>query len=368
MPYKNSITLGQNDDGKLHKAEGYQHIMLLAPNGKGKGVSLVVPTLLTLEESCIVHDIKLENYKLTSGYRKSIGHKIFVFNPLSADCKTHRYNPLDFIGSDIKQKINNLQKIADLLIENDTASKILFVGLALYIHAIADKVTIGEMARMINRDLEKELSEGIKKINKSNNADCFEIVSGFLNWDETGKNKAIEALRKSLYLWTNPLVDYTTSESDFDIASLKKSKATLYFGLNPTDADRLKPLMNLFYNHAFERLVTTSDSIKNENENGGVTIILDHFSMIGKLKTNVFGYLRGYKVRLIAISSDIEHIEELYGKRETSGIMSDCDFKIFFAASDCKTAQHISSLCIDKNTNKELFSWQQIMNLPVVNK
>jgi type IV secretory pathway TraG/TraD family ATPase VirD4 len=57
MSYTNSIILGKSENGKLHKAEGYQHILLLAPNGSGKGVSFVLPTLLNLDESCIVHDI-----------------------------------------------------------------------------------------------------------------------------------------------------------------------------------------------------------------------------------------------------------------------------------------------------------------------
>lgn len=96
MSYTNSIILGSSQDSKLQTAEGYQHILLLAPHGSGKGVAFVLPTLLSLDESCIVHDIKLENYQLTSGYRAKEGHKIFVFNPLGD--KTHRYNPLDFMS------------------------------------------------------------------------------------------------------------------------------------------------------------------------------------------------------------------------------------------------------------------------------
>lgn len=45
--------------------------------------------------------------------------------------------------------------------------------------------------------------------------------------------------------------------------------------------------------------------------------------------------------------------------------MSDCHFKVFFVATDHKTAGGISSLCIYKNEEKELLSWQQIMSLPL---
>ncbi|MDZ5761816.1 Type IV secretion system component VirD4 [Candidatus Cyrtobacter comes] len=363
MPYANSITLGKGKDGIVYKAKGYQHILLLAPHGSGKGVAFVLPTLLTLEESCIVHDIKLENYKLTSGYRESIGHKIFVFSPLSLEYKTHRYNPLDFISEDIKKRINDLQKIADLLIDASETSKILFVGLALYLVATDAKKTIGAIAKMINGNLEQELSDGLKKIDVSNNKYCAEILTGFLSQSQETKKDAIEHLRASLYLWTNPFVDYATSESDFDIASLKNSKITIYVGLSPTYIDRLKPLMRLFYNHAFERLVKSAESLGFLEENGGVTIILDEFCTLGKLNKYAFAYFRGYKVRLLTISSDIQQIEELYGKMGSSSIIADCHFKVFFASNDPKTAEYISSLCIDKNEGKELLSWQQIMSL-----
>lgn len=362
MSYTNAITLGKRDDGKLHKAEGYQHILLLAPHGSGKGVSFVLPTLLNLDESCIVHDIKLENYQLTSGYRAQLGHKIFVFNPLGD--KTHRYNPLDFISSDAKQKINDLQKLADLLIEDNEAAKILFVGLALLLDAVNEKKSIGGIARLINRNLEQELSGSIEKLDASKNRDCTQILNGFLSQATDTKKQALDHLRASLYLWTNPLIDYATSESDFDIASLKTSKATIYVGLNPTDIARLKPLMRLFYNHVFEKLIKTAESLGHVEENGGVTIILDEFCTIGKLDKYAFAYLRGYKVRLFTISSDVLQIESIYGKNEALSLISDCNFKVFFAAGDHKTAKFISSLCIDTNEGKELFSWQQIISLP----
>ena len=363
ITYSNSIILGKNDSGKTYKAQGYQHILLLAPHGSGKGVAFVLPTLLTLEESCIVHDIKLENYQLTSGHRESIGHKIFIFNPLSINRKTHRYNPIDFIGESVEQKINNIQKIANLLINGSNNSKTLFTGLVLYLSATDGIKTLGQISRMINSDLENELTDGIKKINKSNNSHCFDIISGFLDQSQEQREKIINELKESLYLWTNPLVDYATSESDFDIASLKTSKTTIYVGLNPDEINYLQPLMRLFYNHAFERLMDTSMILGNSSENGGVTLILDDFCTLGKLESYAFGYLRGYKVRLFAIASSIQDIEKLYGESDASNIISDCSFKIFFGASDFKTAKHISYLCLDKKENKETMSWQEIMNL-----
>jgi type IV secretion system protein VirD4 len=71
---KKGLIMGVTGRGYLI-ADGYQHILLFAPTGSGKGVGFVIPNLLFWEDSCIAHDIKLENFELTSGYRKKWARK-----------------------------------------------------------------------------------------------------------------------------------------------------------------------------------------------------------------------------------------------------------------------------------------------------
>ncbi len=53
--------------------DGPEHVLCFAPTRSGKGVGLVVPTLLTWPGSAIVHDIKGENWTLTAGWRARFG-------------------------------------------------------------------------------------------------------------------------------------------------------------------------------------------------------------------------------------------------------------------------------------------------------
>ena len=367
MSSENAIFLGKSDNGKPIYSEGYQHILLLAPHGSGKGVCFVLPTLLSLKESCIVHDIKLENHKLTSGYRASIGHKVFVWNPLAAKNKTHRYNPLDFISSDPEKIVNDIQKISNLLIRGSCSSKILFEALVLYLCADTSQTrSLGQVARMLQMDLAKELSDGIDVVKDSIHIIGYQNIQCFLKKDIEEQRAIIQDLSNYLYPWTNPLIDHATSYSDFDIAALKTSKITIYVGVDPSNIDRLQPVMQLFYNHAAQVLMTTAQSL-GENENGGVCLLMDEFYSIGKLDIFIscLPYFRGYKIKLFLISSDVDKIESIYGKNATGSIISDCTFKVAFAANDSKSAKQISSICLDRKKNIELMSWQQIMNLPI---
>ena len=96
---KTGVLLG-NYKNQFLVADGFQHILLFAPTGSGKGVGFVIPNLLFWEQSVIVHDIKLENYELTSGWRKKhLKQKVFLWNPASPDGISHCYNPMDWILS-----------------------------------------------------------------------------------------------------------------------------------------------------------------------------------------------------------------------------------------------------------------------------
>ena len=63
--------------------DGPEHVLCFAPTRSGKGVGLVLPTLLTWPASAIVHDIKGENWEITAGLRAGIG-RVLLFDPTNA--------------------------------------------------------------------------------------------------------------------------------------------------------------------------------------------------------------------------------------------------------------------------------------------
>jgi len=92
--------------------DGPEHVMAFAPTRSGKGVGLVIPTLLSWTGSAVVHDIKGENWQLTAGWRARFSHCL-LFNP--TDLRSARYNPLLEVrkGPD---EVRDVQNIADILV------------------------------------------------------------------------------------------------------------------------------------------------------------------------------------------------------------------------------------------------------------
>jgi type IV secretory pathway TraG/TraD family ATPase VirD4 len=108
------IVVGQQN-GKLLRLAGQQFVILAAPTRSGKGIGVVIPNLLDYRESAVVLDIKQENFDLTSGWRRSIGHEVYLFNPFAEDRRSHRWNPMTYVSDDPSFRVSDLQAIAAML-------------------------------------------------------------------------------------------------------------------------------------------------------------------------------------------------------------------------------------------------------------
>jgi type IV secretion system protein VirD4 len=93
--------------------DGPEHVLCFAPTRSGKGVGLVVPALLTWPGSCIVHDIKGENWGLTAGFRSSFG-RVLLFDPTNA--ASAAYNPLLEVRKG-EWEVRDVQNVADVLVD-----------------------------------------------------------------------------------------------------------------------------------------------------------------------------------------------------------------------------------------------------------
>ncbi|MGL4559361.1 MAG: IncP-type conjugal transfer protein TraG, partial [Afipia sp.] len=140
--------------GRLERAyvrhDGPEHVLCYAPTRSGKGVGLVVPTLLTWPGSCIVHDIKGENWQLTAGWRARFG-RVLLFDPTNPDSTP--YNPLLEVRRG-DSEVRDVQNIADILVDPEGAlerrnhwektSHALLVGAILHVlYAEPDKTLAG---------------------------------------------------------------------------------------------------------------------------------------------------------------------------------------------------------------------------------
>src|SRR5207244_4036208 len=99
---------------RLNKAV---HTAAFIPTGGGKGVSLVIPHLLTCSDSMVVLDYKGENAKISGHARQKMKNKVVRLDPFKSVTQTpDSLNPLDFIDPDSPVVIDECRALANALV------------------------------------------------------------------------------------------------------------------------------------------------------------------------------------------------------------------------------------------------------------
>ncbi len=359
--------------GRYLKVGGYEHVFVFWPSGSGKTNALAIPNLLNWHGSCIVNDVKLTLFEKTAGFRASCGQKCFVWNPAATDGRTHCYNPLDSVSRDKSKRIDGLQKIANIFIPDSQTQRepiwtaiprSLFVALALYLmDTPALPCTIGEIVRLLknNPNFKDYLWEIIKERDDLDAVTYRNLVS-FLQTEPKLQANLLQSFLSYFELFDVPMIDASTSRSDFDIRNLRREPMTIYVGVTTGNIRRLSPLLTVFYEQVMDGML---ESVPNEKEEPyDLLLLMDEFSALRRMEImrSTVGLMREYRVRLMAIIQDLPQLYETYGVNGAKSFINN-RIRLVAAQNDLDSARLISGWLGDKTVaqrsqNRRGISWE----------
>jgi type IV secretion system protein VirD4 len=343
------VILGRHGRDYL-RHNGPEHVLCFAPTRSGKGVGLVVPSLLTWPDSAIVHDIKGENWQLTAGWRARFG-RVLLFdptNPVSA-----AYNPLLEVRRG-DTEVRDVQNVADILVDPEGAlerrnhwektSHSLLVGAILHIlYAEADK-TLSGVANFLSdpkRPIEFTLRAMMttRHLGDRPHPVVASAARELLNKSENERSGVLSTAMSFLGLYRDPVVAKVTSRCDWRISDLVQGErpATLYLVVPPSDISRTKPLVRLVLNQIGRRL--TEDL---QARGYRILLMLDEFPALGRLDffESALAFMAGYGLKSFLIAQSLNQIEKAYGPN--NAILDNCHVRVAFATNDERTARRIS--------------------------
>lgn len=339
---------------------GSQHVLMSAPTRTGKGVGIVIPNLLAWPDSVVVLDIKQENHAITSGYRSKHGQPCFLFNPVAADYRTHRYNPLAYISDDPNFRIDDIQKLAYMLFPDTSGVDViwtatprtLFVGIVLSLLETPGKlITMGQVLRetLVDGDGSAYFSKMIQEREKAGaplSGTCARALNSYISISaENTRAGIMTSFRSKLELWNNPLVDAATSANDFDLRDVRKKRMSIYLGVTPDNLERMGPLLNLFFQQLID-LNTRQLPEHNPALKYQCLLLADEFTAMGKINALSKGisYIAGYGLRMLPIIQSPSQLVEVYGKDAAQTFTTNHALQIVFPpkASELQTARDIS--------------------------
>ncbi len=348
--------------GKLNsrylRHDGPEHVMAFAPTRSGKGVGLVVPTLLGWTGSAVIHDIKGENWQLTAGWRARFSHCL-LFNP--TDERSARYNPLLEVRRGANE-VRDVQNIADILVDPEGAlerrshwektSHSLLVGAILHVLYAEQEKTLSRVATFLS-DPQRSFADTLKRMMATNHLGTDEaplvhpVVASaareLLNKSDNERSGVLSTAMSFLGLYRDPTVAAVTSSCDWRIADLVEAEQplSLYLVVPPSDISRTKPLMRLVLNQIGRRLTEHLHTAEHGRRHK-LLMMLDEFPALGRLDffETSLAFLAGYGVRAFLIAQSLNQIEKAYG--EHNAILDNCHVRVAFATNDERTAKRIS--------------------------
>jgi type IV secretion system protein VirD4 len=346
------VVLGKFNNAYL-RHDGPEHVLCFAPTRSGKGVGLVVPSLLTWPGSAIVHDIKGENWQLTAGFRKKHG-RVLLFDPTNA--KSSAYNPLLEVRRGVWE-VRDVQNIADILVDPEGSlekrnhwektSHALLVGVILHVlYAEADKTLAGVAAFLSDpkRPIEATLAAMMKTAHLGAAGPHPVIASAareLLNKSDNERSGVLSTAMSFLGLYRDPVVAAVTRHCDWRISDIVGGArpTTLYLVVPPSDIARTKPLIRLILNQIGRRL---TEELNAKTKRHRLLLMLDEFPALGRLDffESALAFMAGYGLKSFLIAQSLNQIEKAYGPNNS--ILDNCHVRVSFATNDERTAKRVS--------------------------
>ncbi len=350
---------------------GQQHVLMSAPTRSGKGVGVVIPNLLTWHDSVVVLDIKHENWDITSGFRQAHGQQCFLLNLAPRDYQSHRWNPLHYISIDPSFRINDIQKIGQMLFPNidnespiwQASARSLWLALVLYLLETPPlPVTMGEVLRQLNKG-DNYLIELVNKRMESDQPlsnQCHSSLKEYLETPDRTRGSIRKSFSSALELFYNPVIDAVTASNDFDLRELRTKHLSIYVGVTPDDLQRLAPLINLFFQQLID-LNTRELPEHNPQLKYQVLLLMDEFAAIGKVNilSRGISYVAGYGLRLLTIVQSPSQLREIYGHDGAETLIENHALQIVFTPKNPKVAREISD-ALGNNTIKQRSHGRQL--------
>lgn len=355
--------------GKHHylRHNGPEHVLCYAPTRSGKGVGLVIPTLLSWPHSAVVTDLKGELWALTAGWRqKHANNKVLRFEPASPTSSI-AWNPLEEIRLRTEYEVGDVQNLATLLVDPDgkglvdhwqKTSQALLVGCMLHLLYKARNegtpATLNTLDTML-ADPTRPIGELWMEMTHYSHFDGqnHPVVGSagrdMMDRPDEEAGSVLSTAKSYLSLFRDPVVANNVRKSEFRIKDLMnhENPVTLYIITQPNDKNRLRPLVRVLVNMTVRLLADKMDFDKGRpapKYKHRLLAMLDEFPSLGRLDImqESLAFVAGYGIKCYLIIQDLSQLQAAYGRDES--ITSNCHVQNAYPPNRLDTAEHLSKL------------------------
>ena len=335
--------------GEFITSNEIPHSFICAPTGSGKGVGIVIPTLLTYGGSVICLDVKGENFDKTARARASLGDKIFRFSPLDKSNQSHRFNPLEGVSKlPPERRFTEAKRIAEsfIVMPGDNVQGFLISAKEIFAASVLVVIERGTPTISAIYDLLSQggdFNELFEKLADETEITEAKSIYGRM---EGIADRTLSAYMSVLFdgglgLWRDGLVRAATETSDFDISDLRRTPASIYIIVSPNDLAVLAPVVRLLFQQA---VAIIQSNEPREDEPYPVLFLLDEFPQLGRMTalSQAISTIRSYGGRMMIVAQSLAQLRGAYGNDGAQNFLANCRLQLFMAPADSETPDYVS--------------------------
>jgi type IV secretion system protein VirD4 len=327
------------------------HTAVFAPTGAGKGVSCVVPFLLTCPDSMVVYDVKAENYNLTANARRKMGHRVIVLDLYKIATKEpDTFNPILHIDRDSETALDDIRDLAAALAvktgeEKDPhwteSAEIWIAAMIAMVVCFAEGADKSlQSVRMLLTNPDK-MQAAVKIMCESNAMGGMLSRLGYqlTQFKDRELGSTLTTTNRFLRFLDTIAVAESTKQSSFNPADLLTGKCTIYLIVPPDRMRVLTGLVRLWVSSMLRAVVKGG-----LNQTTKVHFVLDECASLGHMDCldDAVDKLRGYGVRLILIWQSLAQLRKVFPDGQDQNLLANTT-QVFFGINDQQTAEFVSS-------------------------
>lgn len=336
----------------LIRIRDFVHLATFAPTGRGKGVSVLIPNLLTYPKSAVITDPKGELYKITAGYRRQkFGHQIFRLDPFGISGPgAEAFNPLLFIDPLAEDFLDQCRDLANMMIVrtghehdphwNDSAELVITAFIA---YVCACESQLAERTLHLVRDLLSSRHSYAKAVETMQQVDGFggviQRLGHELSWfADKELGSVLTTVNRQMAFLDSQAIARSTASSSFDPRVLRSGRASIYLCLPHDRLETLAPLMRMWVGMII-RIITRGAP----DERNPVMFFLDEAGHLGKIQVleQAVTLMRGMGIRLWFFYQSINQLYTVYGEK-ASTILDNIDTQQYFGVNSFFAADELS--------------------------
>jgi type IV secretion system protein VirD4 len=328
------------------------HLLTVAPAGAGKGVSLILPNLLTYRGSVFVTDPKGENYLKSAATRRRFG-KVFRVDPFQVCGQgTDGFNPLDLLAGSSDRLINDAAAIAQALVvrnpqEHDQHfqdnAEVCITAFILYVataKAPSEEKNLLTVRRLIADSLAFRGAVADMARSKVAGGALRALAQQMSGWIDRELSSIVSTANRHLAFVDSPVVSRCLAFSSFDPADFVRRPASVYVCLPPDQLEPLARLMRLWLTTFLKRLAQLPPQEENT-----VLFLLDEAAALGRLPAleQAITLMRGYGVRIWLICQALSQLQKMFPEEKShQTVQANMGHQVFFGIRDLETARQVS--------------------------